>query len=56
MLTFLKISVTFQKDWRWRLAVSVCLVQQVSQLKYQCITQPWTFTIPASPVNKNKPT
>ena len=54
MLTFLEISANFQKDWRWLLTVSVYLVYLASQLKYQRIPQPWKFTIPASPVNKNK--
>ena len=34
-------------------SVSVYLVWLASQLK-QCILQPWTFIIPAPPVNKNK--
>ena len=35
-------------------SVSMHIVWLASQLKYQCIPQPRTFTIPASPVNKNK--
>ena len=34
-------------------SVSVYLVYLASQLKNHWIPQPWTFTIPASPVNKN---
>ena len=33
---------------------SVSASELASQLKYQRIPQPWTFTIPASPVNKQK--
>ena len=54
MPTSLEISANFQNDCRWRLSVSVYLNLPTSQLKYQCILQAWTFTVPVSLVNKNK--